>query len=88
MTTMVSSGTLPLSDGVSSQVKAWLRVGGLKAAAAMSLPVPALGLGTKVVTVWVTWPVPRALRRAASSGVPVAVNELVTLVPLVNVALG
>src|ERR1700681_527571 len=48
---------------------------------------PAPGLGTKVVTGWVTMPVPR-LCDGWPSGVPVAVKLLVTLVPLVNVALG
>ncbi len=51
------------------------------------LPMPALALGTKVVTVWVTLPVPR-LWEASPRGVPVAVKLLVTLVPLVKVALG
>ncbi len=48
-------------------------------------PVP--GLGTKVVTGWVTVPTPRFCD-GCPSGVPVAVKLLVTLVPLGKVALG
>ena len=48
---------------------------------------PAPGLGTKVVTGWVTWPTPR-FWDGSPRGVPSAVNVLVTLVPLGKVALG
>src|SRR5882724_3365461 len=53
----------------------------------MFFPKPAPGAATKVVTGWVTVPTPRFCA-GWPSGVPVAVKLLVTLVPLVKVALG
>jgi hypothetical protein len=64
-----------------------LSVGGLGLPPATFLAKPAPGAGTKVVTRWVTWPVPSDCG-GMPSGVPVPVKLLVTLVPLGKVALG